>query len=84
MILVLRGLSIIIRFPLPIGGILLVIAIVSSFIVVVSLNTVWYAYIFFMIIVGGVLVLFLYIAAISPRDGDVRQRGAGFGALLAL
>nr|ACQ91081.1 NADH dehydrogenase subunit 6 [Pyganodon grandis] len=33
----------------------------------ISFNTTWYAYMIFMVILGGVLVMFTYISSLSPN-----------------
>nr|YP_002317257.1 NADH dehydrogenase subunit 6 [Symphylella sp. YG-2006]ABQ01743.1 NADH dehydrogenase subunit 6 [Symphylella sp. YG-2006] len=56
------------KHPLSMGITLLMTAMISSILSLMMMNSPWYPFIFFIIMVGGVLVLFLYMASISPNS----------------
>lgn len=53
-----------IKTPVGFGGVLIILRLIASIILGLS-NTTWYGYLLFLVYVGGLLVLFLYVIIIS-------------------
>ena len=53
--------------PLPIGLWILLISFVFSLLIAFSINS-WFSLIFFLVYVGGLLVIFAYFVALSPNQ----------------
>lgn len=70
LIFIIRILSILlplIRQPLSFGLVLLVTTLISA-ILTSALSLPWYGYMLFLIFIGGLLVIFAYIAALAPNS----------------
>lgn len=52
--------------PLPLGTLILLLALFSS-LLIASLSSSWFGIILFLIYVGGLLVIFIYFAALCPN-----------------
>lgn len=56
------------KHPLSIGSILLIQTILSSIICRLNLNSYLFSYILYLIFVGGILILFIYIARVASNE----------------
>lgn len=56
------------KHPLSIGFILLVQTLISCLINGLNLNSFWFSYILFITFVGGILVLFIYVASVASNE----------------
>lgn len=62
----LRSLAIIVIQPLRLGFILIVIVLISSR-VISFISFSWYGYLLFLVYVGGILVIFIYVISLIPN-----------------
>jgi hypothetical protein len=63
------------------GGVLIVFSVLASLLSAIVVNNTVISFIFFVVMVGGVLVLFLYMAAISPNCVEVGLAALGLTLL---
>nr|YP_009406924.1 NADH dehydrogenase subunit 6 [Typhlatya pearsei]ASA39447.1 NADH dehydrogenase subunit 6 [Typhlatya pearsei] len=54
--------------PLAMGVILLIQTSIIAFLVTYILKTTWFSYILFLIFLGAMLVLFIYVASLAPNE----------------
>nr|ASA39565.1 NADH dehydrogenase subunit 6 [Typhlatya galapagensis] len=57
-----------ITHPLAMGSILLIQTTITAVLVSFSLKTTWFSYILFLIFLGAMLVLFIYVASLAPNE----------------
>ena len=67
-IIIIRLNFIFIKHPISIGSILLIQTIISSLICRLILNSYLISYILFLIFIGGILILFIYISRIASNE----------------
>lgn len=56
------------KHPLSIGSILLIQTILSSLICIFYINSYFFSYILFLVFIGGILILFIYISRIASNE----------------
>nr|YP_009532689.1 NADH dehydrogenase subunit 6 [Somena scintillans]AYA73190.1 NADH dehydrogenase subunit 6 [Somena scintillans] len=54
--------------PLPMGLLILMQTMITCLISGMIMKTYWFSYILFLIFLGGLLVLFIYVSSISPNE----------------
>nr|YP_009406989.1 NADH dehydrogenase subunit 6 [Typhlatya monae]ASA39525.1 NADH dehydrogenase subunit 6 [Typhlatya monae] len=54
--------------PLAMGTTLLIQTTIISFMMTFTLKTTWFSYILFLIFLGAMLVLFIYVASLAPNE----------------
>nr|YP_009407028.1 NADH dehydrogenase subunit 6 [Typhlatya dzilamensis]ASA39577.1 NADH dehydrogenase subunit 6 [Typhlatya dzilamensis] len=57
-----------ITHPLAMGAILLIQTSIIAFLMTFVLKTTWFSYILFLIFLGAMLVLFIYVASLAPNE----------------
>nr|ASA39499.1 NADH dehydrogenase subunit 6 [Typhlatya sp. JR2016] len=57
-----------ITHPLAMGAILLVQTVITAVLVSFFLKSTWFSYILFLIFLGAMLVLFIYVASLAPNE----------------
>nr|YP_009406950.1 NADH dehydrogenase subunit 6 [Typhlatya galapagensis]ASA39473.1 NADH dehydrogenase subunit 6 [Typhlatya galapagensis] len=57
-----------ITHPLAMGTTLLIQTVIIAVLVSFSLKTTWFSYILFLIFLGAMLVLFIYVASLAPNE----------------
>src|SRR6266550_1325798 len=62
------SLIIFIKHPLPIGAALILLSLRASVKIALTTNIVWFSIILVIVIVGGVLVLFLYMSVLAANN----------------
>lgn len=63
-----RSLILFINHPLAIGLILLTQTIIICLITGITLKTFWFSYVLFLIFLGGLLVLFIYVTSLASNE----------------
>lgn len=57
-----------IKHPLAIGLILLIQTLLTSLLTGIYVKTFWFSYVLFLIFIGGILVLFIYVTSLSSNE----------------
>nr|AXS65668.1 NADH dehydrogenase subunit 6 [Cucujoidea sp. 41 KM-2017] len=66
--MILSSIFLFLNHPLSFGGILFLQTLLTSFSMGLMMYNFWYSYILFLIMVGGMLILFLYMTSIASNE----------------